>query len=405
MIKVYMKLHSSVFQITITFFVFVITPIIVTSLIGIQQLSNEVKKAYIPTVEKAASLIDGDAFEALVKSQDINSPFYKETLAQLRLLREYSNCLYLYTIAPVNGDIWQFIIDASEEQDEIGTKEDVSTYDKAFKKALNLGTAEAANLEYQEYWGWLISMYAPIKNTSGKIVGIVAADYAGEQLHNSIVAQRKLWIIIGGISTILGLPFLYLFLFKVIKLNKKLESLSTTDELTKLNNRRAFLNYYEIIWKQGMRMRFPINVLLIDIDYFKKYNDSLGHLEGDKALIAIAQCMKNKLKRDTDFIARFGGEEFVCLLPYIEKEKAVNFTNDLVKSVENMEINHPMNEVSKYITISAGIASVVPNENYSQKQLLDEADKALYLAKQSGRNRVIVYGNNIQDNCKRKNGI
>jgi len=176
--------------------------------------------------------------------------------------------------------------------------------------------------------------------------------------------------------------------FRINALNEKLESLSMTDELTKLNNRRSFLDYMNIIWKQSRRLQLPINVLMIDIDYFKKLNDSLGHLEGDKALIRIAQCMKNQLKRDTDFIARFGGEEFVCLLPYIGKEDAANFAKDLVQSVENIKIRHPMSECSEYVTISIGMASTIPDEYSSLTQLLDEADKALYRAKHSGRNRV-----------------
>ncbi|MCL2273151.1 MAG: GGDEF domain-containing protein [Treponema sp.] len=177
---------------------------------------------------------------------------------------------------------------------------------------------------------------------------------------------------------------------RINALNEKLSELSITDELTKLNNRRAFMDYMDIVWKQSHRLKLPLSVLMLDVDFFKKYNDSKGHLEGDNVLIAIAQCLKSKLKRDTDFIARFGGEEFVCLLPYIEKEKAVNFAQDLVKSIENLNIHHPMNENSEYVTISAGMAIIIPDENYSQKQLLDEADKALYIAKQSGRNRVII---------------
>jgi len=178
--------------------------------------------------------------------------------------------------------------------------------------------------------------------------------------------------------------------FKIKTLNEKLEALSMTDELTKLNNRRSFLDYIDIIWRQSRRLQLPVNILMIDVDYFKKYNDSLGHLEGDKALIAIAQCMKNQIKRDTDFVARFGGEEFVCLLPYIEKENAVNFAKELVQSVENMKIHHPVSEISKYVTISVGMASVVPNEQNSPTQLLNEADKALYEAKHSGRNRAVM---------------
>jgi len=177
---------------------------------------------------------------------------------------------------------------------------------------------------------------------------------------------------------------------EIEKLNEKLAALSITDELTKLNNRRSFLEYMDIIWKQSQRLKLPLSIMMIDIDFFKKYNDSMGHLEGDNVLVAVAQCMKNQLKRDTDFIARFGGEEFVCLLPYIEKVKATQFAEELVKSIENLKINHPMNENSKYVTISAGMASIIPDDNTSQKELLDEADKALYTAKKTGRNRVVV---------------
>jgi len=171
---------------------------------------------------------------------------------------------------------------------------------------------------------------------------------------------------------------------------EKLKALATTDELTKLNNRRSFLEHIDLIWKQNHRLSLPITILMIDVDYFKKYNDSLGHLEGDKALIAIAQCLKNNVKRETDFVARFGGEEFVCLLPFIEKDEALVFAKAMVKSVEDMNIPHPMSSHSKYLTISVGMASTVPNDNNSYTQLLDEADKSLYSAKESGRNRVVV---------------
>jgi len=172
--------------------------------------------------------------------------------------------------------------------------------------------------------------------------------------------------------------------------NEKLKTLSITDELTKLNNRRSFSEYMDLVWKQGHRLMLPINVLMIDVDYFKRYNDTLGHLEGDKALVSIARCLKNHVKRETDFAARFGGEEFVCLLPFIEKDEAFDFAKTLVTSVENMKIPHPMNEHSNYLTISAGMASIVPDNNNSQTQLLDEADKALYMAKETGRNKVVL---------------
>ena len=174
-------------------------------------------------------------------------------------------------------------------------------------------------------------------------------------------------------------------------LTEKLKALSTTDELTKLNNRRSFMQYIDTIWKQNHRLKLPVTVLLLDIDYFKKYNDSLGHLEGDEALKTVALCLKNQLKRETDFVARFGGEEFVCLLPFISKEEAMEIAKTLVQSIENLNIPHPKSEISKFITISAGIANTVPDNNNSLTQLLDNADKALYTAKTSGRNRSVMY--------------
>jgi len=172
--------------------------------------------------------------------------------------------------------------------------------------------------------------------------------------------------------------------------NEKLKALATTDELTKLDNRRSFLEHIDLIWKQNHRLNLPVTIVMIDIDYFKKYNDSLGHLEGDKALIAVAQCLKNNIKRETDFVARFGGEEFVCVLPFIEKDEALEFSKKMVQSVEEMKMPHPMSVHSKYVTISAGMAIAVPNDTNSYSQLLDEADKALYSAKESGRNRVVM---------------
>ena len=183
----------------------------------------------------------------------------------------------------------------------------------------------------------------------------------------------------------------FIYTSKIESINGELETLSVTDELTKITNRRAFMNYLDMIWKQNRRLQMPVNVLIIDIDNFKKYNDSLGHLEGDKALIAVAQHMNGQIKRETDLAARFGGEEFICLLPYIKKEDAVKFAQDLVQSVENLQIPHPLNETSKHITISAGMASVIPSDTNSCGQLLEEADKALYKAKQTGKNKVVVH--------------
>jgi diguanylate cyclase (GGDEF)-like protein len=256
---------------------------------------------------------------------------------------------------------------------------------------------------YTDEYGTFISAFVPVIRNN-EIVSIIGLDYEVSLIHKlersvvfDIVISLIISISIVGIITVLVSNTFANFIRKIDELNKhlvsvneKLEELSTTDELTKLNNRRSFLEYMDIVWKQNRRLNLPVTVLMIDVDYFKKYNDSLGHLEGDKALIAIAQCMKNHVKRETDFVARFGGEEFVGLLPFVKKNEAVHFAKTLVENVESMKIPHPMSEHSQYLTISAGTASIVPNDNNSPTQLLDEADKALYMAKKTGRNRVVV---------------
>jgi len=177
---------------------------------------------------------------------------------------------------------------------------------------------------------------------------------------------------------------------RIDEINSKLDALSKTDELTKLNNRRSMLGYMDFLWKQCRRLRLPVSAVMIDVDYFKRYNDTLGHIEGDQTLIAVAQCLRKLLRRDTDYVARFGGEEFVCLLPYMEKDAALNFAKSMVQTVEKMRIPHPKSACSNYVTISTGVASIVPAGNNSYVQLLDEADKALYRAKESGRNQVVA---------------
>jgi diguanylate cyclase (GGDEF)-like protein len=256
---------------------------------------------------------------------------------------------------------------------------------------------------YADEYGTFISAFVPVIRNN-EIVSIIGLDYEVSLIHTlerSVVVDIVISLIISisivGIITVWVSNTFANFIQKIdelnkhlVSVNKKLEELSTIDELTKLNNRRSLMEYMDIVWKQNHRLNLPITVLMIDVDYFKKYNDSLGHLEGDKALVAIARCMKNHVRRKTDFVARFGGEEFVCLLPFVKKDEAANFAKTLVENVEKMKIPHPMSEHSQYLTISAGTASIVPNDNNSQTQLLDEADKALYIAKKLGRNRVVV---------------
>ena len=233
--KVAKLIRSLKFRFITLFSFFTIALILATSVLGIMQLESAVEETFaaqgIYIVENAASFIDGDSFEALVRSMDINNPFYESTRIRLLELKEASGCLYLYTMAPIGGDLqndtWYFIIDGSAEPDDeenfsaMGDEEDVSEYDAAFWQALSSGVTVPGKLVHQEGWGWLVSIYTPIKNSSGQIIGVTACDYDGTPLRESVVAKERQQIIIGGVSIAIGLVLMLVFLRLIFsRLNK-----------------------------------------------------------------------------------------------------------------------------------------------------------------------------------------
>ncbi|WP_048600289.1 sensor domain-containing diguanylate cyclase [Rubeoparvulum massiliense] len=170
----------------------------------------------------------------------------------------------------------------------------------------------------------------------------------------------------------------------------KLELLSNTDELTCVANRRYFNERYELMWNFATRMQHPFSLLMVDIDFFKNYNDTYGHLAGDQAIHLVAHALQHSVKRTTDFVARYGGEEFVILLPNTDEAGAMQVGEELRHQVELLQLEHSSSSVASHVTISIGVATVVPQEGELATYLLTLADEALYQAKQEGRNRVVA---------------
>jgi diguanylate cyclase (GGDEF)-like protein len=137
-----------------------------------------------------------------------------------------------------------------------------------------------------------------------------------------------------------------------------------------------------------MRNREYLTVFMIDIDYFKQYNDKYGHVQGDTCLIQVAKIIDESFNRVGDFVARYGGEEFVAIVPNFEYEDAKLMADKLRENIVNAKIIHEDSNVLKYLTVSIGMASMIPGSKYSKVFLVEEADSALYLAKKSGRNIV-----------------
>jgi diguanylate cyclase (GGDEF)-like protein len=169
--------------------------------------------------------------------------------------------------------------------------------------------------------------------------------------------------------------------------NEALEKLTLTDALTQVSNKRHFQQVYEDEWKRAMRSENALTLMLIDIDCFKFYNDTYGHLEGDRCLKAVAGALDRVANRPGDLLARFGGEEFVILLPGIGLDAATLIASRLVEHVRELGIPHKSSVADRIVTISLGLAQIAPRQEVDPNDLIVAADQALYRAKTSGRNR------------------
>lgn len=175
--------------------------------------------------------------------------------------------------------------------------------------------------------------------------------------------------------------------------NFKLERISMIDGLTSIENRRAFDIGFNRAYKLCLREGMPLALIMIDIDHFKIFNDTYGHLSGDQALIRIAEGVKSVIKRPGDLAARYGGEEFVVMLMNTTAEGAAIVAEKIRRRVEQLGIENE--EMQTVITVSLGVSSVVPHDKMTPEDLIDTADRALYKAKECGRNKVIVWKDHL----------
>ena len=173
--------------------------------------------------------------------------------------------------------------------------------------------------------------------------------------------------------------------------NQELQKLVNLDGLTQIANRRCFDERVIYEWQRLYRDRQPLSLLMFDVDYFKRYNDYYGHQLGDQALLLIAQAVDQLVCRPADLVARYGGEEFIVILPNTNLEGAIAVAKNLHKAIANLQIPHQDSDVSDIVTVSMGIASDIPKLDRSPYVLINQADQALYYAKQQGRNRSVIF--------------
>lgn len=173
--------------------------------------------------------------------------------------------------------------------------------------------------------------------------------------------------------------------------NQELEHLAKTDGLTQIMNRRFFQINLEEIWQKCLQQQLPVSLILCDVDFFKLYNDTYGHLAGDICLQKVAKAMQTAVSIEPRaIVARYGGEEFVVILPHIEMQRSVQVAEAMRAAIRQLKLPHSASKVADFVTLSIGVSTLIPQPHLSPRDLIGQADQHLYHAKANGRNRVIA---------------
>lgn len=176
---------------------------------------------------------------------------------------------------------------------------------------------------------------------------------------------------------------------QLLALQKQLEEYSYKDGLTGINNRRMFDSVLYVEWASAQRSRRPLSLILLDIDFFKQFNDHYGHIQGDDCLRRVAEALEAAAVRPRDCVARFGGEEFVLVLPETDAESAKQIAERCRKLVGHLRIPHEQSKVAQLLTLSLGVGTIIPEAHDSPLAFIEAVDRLLYQAKQQGRDRLL----------------
>lgn len=226
------------------------------------------------------------------------------------------------------------------------------------------------------FWISLFAILGPL--------AISLAFHPSDLMHLIICAV----MVVYGITLYTSASFLSDTFESLFKSHFQLNALATEDGLTGIPNRRKLDESLKKDWNTAVRNQEFISLLLLDIDYFKQYNDHYGHQAGDECLKSVANILKSMVERATDTVARYGGEEFAVVLPNTPSDGAKVVAERIRKAIENAAITHEYSIVSKKLTVSIGVASFIPQPGQAIESILNVADKALYRSKDNGRNRV-----------------
>ncbi|MDR1277281.1 MAG: hypothetical protein LBK02_00860 [Treponema sp.] len=298
------KSHSLKFRFTLFFVLFIIAVYSIVITTSLQQLVGITETIGYelggPIIEKTAALVEGDSFEALALSLDPLDPFYESARLAMLAIKEESNCIYLYTMAPAQGEVFRYIIDGSAPPDDeeafspLGMEEDISNYLAPVLRTMETKTHQISSLDFNTQWGWVVSLYAPILNSSGEAVGVIGCDFKAEQIYQRLWSQILRQLILSAVFIVIGF-IAYIYLVNgVNKQNQSLRELKDAAEAAsaELKEDRDTITAMKDALKVGLF--FMDKNFIIQEQYSKFLETLLGlkSLQGKKFTDLIAPSIK-----------------------------------------------------------------------------------------------------------------
>ncbi len=342
-----------------------------------------------------AVLIERDLedFKALEAVEDYKNggydvEYYQSMLASFQKIKKESGVTFIYAEKQASDSEIMYLFDGedqkSHEFSSLGEIEKVETIERT---VFETGKSAVTGISYTEEWGYLLTGFAPITDpVSGEVLGVVGVDYSIDYF--SKVFQHINLVFMIGVFLIILLTAIIVYRFLHITFDTQ-----ETDYITGLRNR----HFHEVQMRRLIRKAklsgMPLSLIMMDLDDFKKVNDKHGHLTGDAVLKAVARVIKNQT-RDTDICSRYGGDEFVILLPDTNEKQAAHIAERIREVIGNIAL---LDEAQNNLFSTASIGVAEWGKGMSGEVLTDSADKAMYASKETGRNKVTIYGT-LEDN-------
>ena len=341
-------------------------------------------------------------FKELLESE-INKDF--EEMA--RAVMDVSNYKYIYIVSRLEGSEKKYnndVIYLLDAVDSVKTRredaEDKNYYDDEIRYGIadelfkEVEKTKIPSYKVDKYKGAeRVYAYVPFYTVEGNYIGLLGVDtdvYELGRIRERYIPLITVYIVINLMIGLIAFA-LYRYMRKVHNDLKKERHLSGIDELTHVFNRRKFNELFIELWNQAKEEKQNISIMLIDLDYFKEFNDNYGHSAGDVMLKNIGEILEKESSKYGGYVFRYGGDEFVILFPDTNIIQGEEVGNTILKAINDAKLEHPYSPIGKVQTVSIGVTSTIPKDEINIKEFFNYADTALYLSKRYGRNRVSVW--------------